>query len=175
MKLTKHNNDGFTLIELILYVALVSMVVTGAVIFGWDVINARQKSMVEQTVIASARLASRRINYEIRNASGVNSVSLNSISLANTNTSLNPTIIDVTGGRVRIGYGSSGSCPTSSPCFLTPSNLIVQSLNFFNMSDPGNKSASIKYELVMKDVATSGRLDWFYSYYATGAAEVRSK
>lgn len=166
---------GFTLIEIILYVALISIFITGVVIFAWDVINARQKSRAEQEVIYAARLASRRINFEIRNASAVNSVTTTSISLANSNASLSPTVIDFTAGRLRIGYGSTGSCPVGSPCFLTPAGLTVQSMRFFDRGDVGNLADVIEYEMAIKNEVTSGRLDWFYAYYASGSAEVRSK
>ena len=167
-------NSGFTLIELIIYVALISSFLTGAVIFAWGVLQTQGKARAQQEVIYASRMATRRIMYEIRNASSINSVGAQSISLANADTAKNPTVIDVTSGRVRIGYGNTGSCPTSSPCFLTPSDLVVQSLVFANMSDAGNKSANIKFELVLKS-APSDIPDWFYKQYATGSAEVRSK
>lgn len=168
------NTKGFTLIELIVYVALVSIFLTGTVIFAWDIIQTRYKSRDEQKLTYASRMASRRILYEIRNASAVNSVGAQSISLANSNPSRNPTVIDKSGGRLRIGYGSSGSCPIASPCFLTPVDVNVQSLIFANMSDGGNKSANIRFELVMKTVENSISR-WFYKQYATGSAEVRSK
>lgn len=169
------NNEGFSIIELILYVAIVSIFITGVVVFAWGVINARQKSITEQRVIYSARLISRRINYEIRNSSGINSVGINSISLSNSDTQRNPTVIDMVGGRVRIGYGAAGLCPASSPCFLSPGNVNVQSLNFLDLSDPLNLSNVIRHEVVTKTIDGTGSLSWFYKYYSTSSAEVRSK
>src|SRR3989344_7372816 len=65
---------GFTLIELILYMALVSIVLTAIVPFAWNIIGGGVKSSAQQEVFSQARFVSERIKYEIRNASGITSV-----------------------------------------------------------------------------------------------------
>ncbi len=167
-------NNGFSLVELILYVALLSIIVSSLVIFGVNVVLIRSKIRVEQEVISNARLVSKRINYEIRNASGINSVGPQSISLANINLAKNPTMIAFSNGRVMIGWGSSGNCPTSAPCFLTSSDVTVQSLLFENMSN-GTSPQSIKYEVAVKSELAGTSKSFYYKQYATGSAEVRSK
>ena len=64
---------GFTLIEMILYIAIVSIFLTGLVYFTWDLIYGRLKSYIQQEVNQNIRFASARIIYEIRNAKSVNS------------------------------------------------------------------------------------------------------
>lgn len=169
----KIRQNGFSLIELILYVALLTIIVTSLVVFGVNVVLIRSKVRVEQEVITNARLVAKRINYEIRNASEVNSVSANSISLASTNSGKNPTVITFANGRVSIGLGSVGNCPVTSPCFLTSNNVTVQSLLFADMSNVLAKS--IKYEVVVKSELAGASKMYYYKEYATGSAEVRSK
>ncbi|HOX96590.1 MAG TPA: type II secretion system protein [Candidatus Woesebacteria bacterium] len=171
----KHiNSSGFSLIELILYVALLGIIVSGMVTFGLNVVQIRIKNRVEQEVIANTRLVTRRINYEIRNSSAVNSVTAESISLASGDSARNPTVISLSGGTVTIGYGSTGSCSTIVPCPLTSRNTTVQSLLFADMSS-GVSPQSVKYEVVVKgEVAGAGK-SYYYKEYATGSAEVRSK
>ncbi len=165
---------GFSLIELILYVALLAIIVTSLVTFGVDVVLIRSKNRVEQEVIANTRLVAKRIDFEIRNASAINSVGAQSISLANTAAIKNPTIISFSGGRITIGWGSSGNCPTATPCFLTSSDVTVQSLLFDDMSS-GTHPQSIKYEVVVKSQLSGASKSYYYKEYATGSAEIRSK
>lgn len=164
------NQNGFTLIELILYIALISIFITGAILFVWDLIYSEVKSGVEQEVNQTLRFVSKRVLYEIRNSSGINSVSATSISLSNSDSSKNPTVIDVNANQIRIGQGNSGSCPISSPCFLTPVSLI-SNINFTNLSS-GSDTYNIKFEVsVAKD---SDRDEWDYSESYSSSAEIRS-
>lgn len=167
------NKQGFGFIELIMYVAIVAIVLSAAVVFGWNMIFGAVKSRTEQEVNYNLKFASERIIYEIRNASGINSVAATSISLANVNTALNPTVIDLSGGRIRIGQGSAGSCPTSSPCFLTSSRVNITNLVFTNMSSSGNLSQNIKFNIDMSSVNPGTRTEWNFSQSYSGAAEVR--
>src|SRR3990172_1952153 len=74
---------GFTLIELIVYVALVAIFITGAILFSWDVIYGREKSFNQQIVQQNARAALLRISYEIRRAQDIQSVSPTQLVLEN--------------------------------------------------------------------------------------------
>src|SRR3990167_11538866 len=65
---------GFTLIELILYVALITIILSAIVPFAWNTVQTGVKSAVQQEVNANARYISERIKYEIRNSTGINSV-----------------------------------------------------------------------------------------------------
>ncbi len=172
--MTRKIEYGFTFIEIILYVGIVAVFLTGAVSFGWNVITVSRKSMVEQEVVANSRAAVRRIGVEIRNAQSVTTVSGSSITLAYADSARNPTVISKTGKQIFIGWGAAGSCPTSSPCALTSSNVDVQNLNFTDYSNAGNTTDNVRFEVVMKSNYSGGR-DWFFRQYATASAEVRSK
>src|SRR3989344_8835546 len=84
-------SKGFTLIELILYIAIVGIFISGAILFAWDIIYGRVRSNAQQQVSQNLRLAGKRMIYEIRNASDVNSISASSLSLALTDPARNPT------------------------------------------------------------------------------------
>lgn len=168
-------HGGVTLVELILYVALFMIFITGVVTFGIQVIQLRVKSRVQQEVIFNSRMVAKRIAFEVRNASAINTVTAGSISLANSDSARNPTIIAKAGNRITISWGSAGPCPTATPCFLTSSEVSVSNLIFTNMSDAGAKSASIKYALTINNVNPGGRAEWNYAQTTTGNAELRSK
>jgi type II secretory pathway pseudopilin PulG len=165
------SNTGFTLIELLLYVGIVAIVITGAILFAWDVIYGRIKSQTQQEVSQNLRLATKRIAYEIRNASGINSVSGSTLSLAMSDTNRNPTVFDLSGGQVRIGYGSSGSCPTTSPCTLTSNEVTVSTLTFTNRSS-GTDSYNVQFDITIE--STADRQEWQITQSYTSSVEVRS-
>jgi hypothetical protein len=166
---------GMSLIELILYVAIFMIFISGVVTVGIEVVGLRAKSRVQQEVIFNNRLVTKRIALEIRNASAINSVSAESISLANTDSVRNPTVIAKSGNRMTIAWGASAPCPTTSPCFLTSSKVSVDSLMFTNMSDLGGNSESIKYAITTSSINNGGSKDWWYSQSLTGNSEIRSK
>jgi len=166
---------GVTLIELILYVALFIIFLTGVVSLGVQTILMRQKASTQQEVIANTRILSKRIAFEIRNASAVTTITPTSITLASADALRNPTVIAKTGDRVTIGWSGAGACPTSSPCFLTSDDVSVDSLLFANMSDGGGKTNSVKYTFTISKVNPGGRSEWNYTQTLTGNAEMRSK
>lgn len=164
-----NSTRGFTLIELILYVAILSIFIGGAIQFAWNIIYSRTKTLEYQNVTQNARLIAERVALEIRNASSISSIGTSSITLNTDDSARNPTVIDLSGGRVRIGYGSSGSCPTSTPCFLTDNNVTVSSLAFTDLS--ASYSANVRVVVVVSD--TADRLEYSVSDTATATAEIR--
>ncbi len=65
-------NKGFTLVELIIYIAIISIVVVGFITFTLSIINSRNKNYVVQEVQANTRTAFKLISQEILLAEGVN-------------------------------------------------------------------------------------------------------
>src|SRR3989344_1949018 len=153
-KSLQNMNSGFTLVEMILYIAIVAIFMTGLVYFTLDIVYGREKSYVHQEVNQNTRFAAKRIAYEIKNAKSIISPlsgSSSSISLEYADANRNPTVINISGdGRITIGYGSSGNCPTSSPCFLTGNKVNVTAINFTNLSS--GDSTNIKFSMTIAGV-----------------------
>lgn len=162
---------GFTLIELILYIALVSIFMGGSILFVWDVIYARVKSTVQLEVSQNLRLASQKISYEIRNANGLNSLTASSLSLSSSDPARDPTVFDIAGDRVRVGYGSGGQCPTTSPCEITSNLVAATQLQFTDLST-GSGSINIGFSLTLEN--TAGRKSWQESKTYSTSVEIRS-
>lgn len=159
-------NKGFTLIELILYTAILSIVLSAFSLFAWDTINNGAKNNTEAEVFSQARFISERIKYEIRNASGINSVSANSISLSNFNSSLNPTVISLTSGNVQIKQGSSSTTSLNSP------DMTISSLVFTNNSSVDNKTKNISFQFTLNSI--SSRQEFIETTTIKDSVEVRS-
>ncbi|MEI6326750.1 MAG: prepilin-type N-terminal cleavage/methylation domain-containing protein [Candidatus Roizmanbacteria bacterium] len=161
-------HKGFTFIELVLYLAIVTTVMGALVLFAWRIIGSGAKSATEQEVFSAARYASERIKYEIRNASGVNSVASNSISLASTNGAQNPTVIDLSGGKIRVKYGASAAININS----TDTN--VSSLTFTNYSSLDNKTKNIQFSFTLDSNYNTVAQEYVESTSIRGDAELRS-
>jgi len=160
-----------TLIELILYIALVAMFMAALIQFSWNIIYGRVKSQVQLEVNQNMRLAAMRISQEIKEAQTINSLSANSLSLNFKDSTRNPTVIDVNGGRLRLGVGSSGACPAASPCPLTSNLVNVDNLTFTNLSQGNSKH--IQFTITLSHLNESGRQEWDKTLEFVSSAELR--
>lgn len=171
---TKYRNlNGFTFIEVILYVAIVSFFVGGVVIFAWDMIFGSIKAEVQREVISNLRLASKKIQYEVRNSTDVIVNSPTSITVSSATPARNPTLIDLHNGRLRFGYGNSGNCTYSSPCYLTSNKVEVTSLAFSDLSNSGSLSKIIRFEFNIRYLNPTGKIEWQYEENFASSAEIR--
>src|SRR3989344_5145313 len=160
--------NGFTLIELILYIAIITIVMGALIPFAWDVIEGGVKSSAEQEVSSQARYVSERIKYEIRNANAINSISATSIDL-NTDTNAT-TVIDYAGGKIRIKYGAGGT-----PVNLNSNDTNVTNLTFSDYSSADAKTKHIQFAFTIDDNYTGSRQEYDApAIAAESSAELRS-
>lgn len=147
---------GFTLIELILYIALISIFLTGAVMFAWDVVYGREKAFQQQIVDQSARIAMERIAYEIRRAEDVISVTNSpSPQLVLDNGGSNTTIeLGVGGTVIQITTGGAGTYN------LTSNQARVTSMTFSDLStaDSNSKDVKVSFTVEQAQAIASGQL-----------------
>lgn len=159
------NKAGFTFIELILYIAIVTIMLSALIPFAWNIIGTGAKSNTEQEVFSQARFISERIKYEIRNATGINSVSATSISLGPVAT---PTIIDVLSGNLRITQGAVTTA-------LNSPDVVISALTFTNNTSADNKTKNISYQFTLSAIpTTSTRNEFSETTTIRSSAEVRS-
>lgn len=174
MKKNIHKNEyGFTLIELILYIALVSIFLTGAVLFTWDIVYGRVRSSIQQEANQNLRHVAKRISYEVRNASDINSLASGDLCLASSELSHNPTRIYLDSGLIKISWGG-GSIDCSSMIndeALTSSDFEVTDLTFSNQSS-GSDSYNIGFSFTIEN--TTDRVEWQTNQTYTGSSEMRS-
>ncbi|NCQ54699.1 MAG: hypothetical protein COU65_01910 [Candidatus Pacebacteria bacterium CG10_big_fil_rev_8_21_14_0_10_42_12] len=168
--ITNTSESGFTLIELILYIGIFSIFISGAVLFGWNMIYSQVKAQTQREVSQNLRLISEKISYEVRDADGINSITTNSISLSNADPSRNPTTIDTSAGMIRIGAGSTGNCPASNPCPISSSHLASQ-ITFQDLSSLP-ESIFVGYSITVE--STGSREEWQKTQSFQGGTEVRS-
>ncbi|MBI2019932.1 type II secretion system protein [Candidatus Daviesbacteria bacterium] len=159
---------GFTFIEIILYVVIVSIMMAALIPFAWDVIGGASKSGAQQEVFSQARFVSERIKYEIRNASGITSVGASSISLTNFSPDTT-TVIDLSGGKIRINKNGAGAVNLNSD------DTNVTNLTFTNYTSGDNKTKHIQFSFTIDDNYGSSRQEYDVPVQTIqGSAEVRS-
>jgi len=144
---------GTTLLEVIIYIGIVSFVLLGVTAFAMDFMAARGKATSIQEVDRNGRFALAVIAVDIREATGVNSVTTGKLSLARANApASDPTDYELVGGAVQVTRGS-----TALP--LTNSKVTVTELTFENLSPPNSMTSVIRVHLrlVSKDVSVVGR------------------
>jgi len=132
------NTRGFTLVETILYVAIVGSVLTAFVLFGLSITRNRVKNLVVTEVQYTGKHAIDIAGQLIREADDVvtpaEGNSATSLVLDMPGTPDNTTIA-LNAGRVEITEGSGP--PTVTP--ITPDIITVSSLNFINRAAAGEK------------------------------------
>ena len=141
------NQRGFTLVELILYIALVAIFVTAAIGFAWDVIYGREKAYRQQVVQQVSRMAMARIGYEISQAKDIQGVADESISLIRSDDSI--VTITKSANAIELGIGAA------SPVPLTSNEVAVSNLKFTNFSTANNNAKNINVNLSLRQ-ANSG-------------------
>lgn len=146
------SNKGFTLIEIILYVALVAVFITSAVLFTFNIIYGKEKAYNQQVVDQSVRIAMEKIAYQIRSAKEVQITSASSMTL--TNSDGNTVSISQNGQAIEISEGGLG------PYNLTSNQVKIDSLNLTNLSSATSDTVNINVEIAasQSQVTASGQL-----------------
>lgn len=139
----KKNNKGFTLIEILVYISLVSIFLTGAVFFNLDILHSREKTQSQQNVSENARFALERISFEIRNADDIISISPTTITLANTLSG--NTTISLQNEAVHLISGTTDDD-------LTNNQVKITNLEFLNLSNGNSKNIQTLLTIKNKEI-----------------------
>src|SRR3989344_6964990 len=141
--------SGFTLVELLIYISLVSIFVSGAISFMLNVLSTREKVYQQQTVEQNARAAIARIAYEIRRANNIQGISSDELTLNNESSN---TKISLISGRIQITTGGTG------PYYLTSNQINVLSPPdapkplFTNLSTTNKNSKNILVSVTASNI-----------------------
>lgn len=133
--------SGFTLIEVILYLGIVSIFMVGMTTFAWDVIYGREKATLQLEVEQSARMTMSRIAYETRRAKDFNLVSASEVQL---NSDTGTTTISLNVDSIQLDGVD-----------LTSNQIRVTDFVLTDLSAPGSKQLGV--ELSVEAVTTNQR------------------
>jgi type II secretory pathway pseudopilin PulG len=161
------NQMGFTFIELILYVMMISGILATLIPFSWNIIEGQAKVSVEQEVYTQARYLSERIKKEVRDASGVNTCSASTISLANLDSTKNPTVFTFGSNQITITQGTA--IPVAVR--LHSIDTAINTFSCTNYTASGSKN--IQFNFTMTDNSPSTRQEYQESVSIQSSAETR--
>jgi len=147
-----NKNQGFTFIEILIYLAIVSVFLVTAVHFTLDIIFSKAKSQSMREVQQNSRFVISRITQEIKAASDINLEQSvfdshpGVLSLQMAEAEKNPTVFDTSDGILRITQ------VTSSPDNLTTNQVEIANLIFTNLGPvAGRKNIGINLTIQFKN------------------------
>jgi len=158
------HTKGFTLIETLIYVAIIGMAVSSFVAFSLSVSSSRSKTYVVQEVQANARVALGIISQKMRAANGVNTATSTFgadpgfISLSVASSTLNPTIIGLNQDNGVLGIKEGLSATTS----ITSSEVKITNLVFTNLTGSSTRK-NIRTEMTVEFNNPSTDITYDYS------------
>ncbi len=164
------SQKGFTLVELLLYVAIAGIILLTISLFLQTLLESRVKNQTIAEVEQQGLQAMQLITQTLRNAAVINSpstgtgtttLSVNTYTGAN-----NPTVFDVSGGVLRVKEGAAAAIP------LTNSRVTVSTLSFQNFSRSGT-AGTIRIQFTLSYVNPSGRNEYSYSQIFYASASLR--
>jgi prepilin-type N-terminal cleavage/methylation domain-containing protein len=176
MKKIKNNKaifigrQGFTLLEVLLYVSIFGILILSISGFFSLIINSRSKGQVIMEVQNQGGYLVNFITQKIRNAEGVNSPTIGSnntsLSLDVVDISDDPTIFNISGDVLYVAEGAG------SPVNLTNSRVLISSVNFNNVS-LANSPGLISFQFTLSHINPEGRQEYEYSKTFYGSASLR--
>jgi len=174
MRATLHNQRGSTLIEFIIYVGLIAVVLTTAVMLMAEMLRAQAKSTALAEASRHARFGMSRVLAEIREADSVNvgsstfGANPGTLSLATTSGGTNPTVFTVASGALMVQQGAG------SPIALTGGNVTVSDFTVTNLSVTG-RSKVVRVRLTVTSSGGSNFTDQTATVTFEGTARVQSR
>jgi type II secretory pathway pseudopilin PulG len=167
-------SGGFTLIETLIYIAVIGAVLSGFVGYSINVSNAREKAYVVEEVQSNARIALDLISQKIRMANSVNTGASTFgsdpgvLSLEMDTGSIDPTIFDLDADdgvlQMKEGVGSALS--------ITTDEVNVTNLVFTDLTGGGTRE-NIKIEITVEFGNSAGGQVYTYTKSLTTSASLR--
>lgn len=164
------SKSGFTLVELLLYVSIASIMLLITSLFLATLLQSRIKNQTIAEVEQQGLQVMQLMTQTVRNADTINSpgsgasaatLSVNTISAGN-----NPTVFDFASGVIRIKEGAAAVVP------LTNSHLTASSLSFSNLSR-ASTPGTIRIQFILTSVNPTGRNEYSFTKTFIGSATLR--
>jgi len=138
---------GFTLIETIIYTALISIIIAGALVAVYQVLESSNALYNKIITEQESNFLLRKFAWALSGVSAINlpaaGATSSVLSLNKINFSENPIVIDLNSNNMRMKKGSA------EPAILNTQNITVQNLVFEHLSSSGNAPEAIKINLTV--------------------------
>lgn len=165
------SQKGFTLVELILYVSICSILLLTISSFLSFLLGARIRSQAITEVNQQGFQVMSMITQTIRNGRSVQVPSMgtssSTLSITTLNTLINPTVFSLSSTTIQVKEGSKTALP------LTNSRIRVSSLTFENVSSGSSTEKIIRTSYTIDYINPAGRSEYNFSKSFTGSATIR--
>ncbi len=153
----RHVKNGFTLLEVLLYVAITATLLGGLVIFMALLTQARVKDQTIAEVTGSGTQLLQYITQAVHNAAAVSVVNPSALSI--TDATGNQSAVVLTDGAVQLQTNQTSVA-------LTSNHVVVDKLIFTSIN---GAPASVRIEMTLESYNPSGRGESFFiqTWYAT--------
>jgi Tfp pilus assembly protein PilW len=166
----QHSQQGFTLVELLLYVALTGTMLFALSTFFMALLQARVKNQAIAEVEQQGLQVIQSFTQVARNAQAITAPvagsSANSTTFDVVLAGDDPTIFDISGGQIRIKEGAAAAIP------LTSTSVTASGLTFTNLTI-GTTDGTERIEFTLTYVNPSGRNEFDYSKTFYASATIR--
>ena len=161
---------GFTLVEMLLYMSILSVIVLALSSFLYLSYSSRIKATVIAEVEQQGNQTMSIITQNIRNAQSITSpatgASANSLTLTEYSALLSPTIINQTGNKLQITEGLNPSVDISS------NRVVISGLSFQNLARPSTPGI-IRIQFTLNHLNPNNLGEYTYSKTFTTTASLR--
>lgn len=158
---------GFTLIEMLLYVAASSFFLLSITTFFSFVMGTQSKNQITQEVNQQGVLVMERITQTIRGAVDVVTPSYGTssqiLSVSTNASATNPTSVYVTNGMLYIQEG------TSTAVAISNSKVLVRNLSFINTSASTTQSGTVRVRFLLSPTSSSTLQEFLYEKEFVGS------
>jgi len=167
------NKKGFTLIEALVYIALVSGILIAATSFAWNIVNSRTMAFTTQEVEQNGRFIMQKISQIFKEANQINNPAIgattNSIEVEMDDSGTEVVTISQNGTDIEYQYNSD-------PAVELNSDLVeINNLQFTNLSTVSGSSRNIGVSFEISHINPSNRPEWVYTQNYEIAIELRDE
>ena len=149
----RRSAGGFTLIEILIYAAITTSMITFAILSTYQLISSADRIRHEKEVAENKKFFEQKIYWALQNLSAINSpvtgATTTSLSVNKLNFADNPVIIDIDNGVVRLKRGRNPAIP------ITNEYIIIQNLKFHNYDFSGRPAIQISGTLYNTLISTT--------------------
>lgn len=135
-------NKGFTLIETMIYSALISMIIGMILVSVYQLIIGNERIVQKNIIEEEANFLLKKIEWGLNGVSSINSpapgASSSALSINKLNYFYNPVIFDADSGNLRVKKGSG------NPAILNSQNVSVNNVKFQRIAAIGNAPEAVK-------------------------------
>ena len=165
------SKKGFTLVEMVLYVSLCSIILLALSTFLSYLLASRVRSQSISEVNQQGFQVMHMMTQTIRNGRSITTPSLgtasSTLSIITANALLNPTVFTTASGTMKIKEGSSSYVP------LTNKRVTVSNVLFENVSSASSTEKIIRISFTVDYLNLSGRSEYSYTKTFKGSATLR--